>query len=132
MRSPFLPLSFVLAVLAGCGSPKPPGGPETAKVKGVATIDGRPISAGELHFVLAGAPPKVVEIKDGAFAGEATVGANKVEAFIYAETKEAEKYGGARSKVNTVPPKYWGPNTALSAEVTPAGPNEFKFAITSK
>ena len=44
----------------------------------------------------------------------------------------ARQYGGVRPKVNTVPRKYWGPETTLKATVEASGPNEFKFDITSK
>jgi ferredoxin len=40
--------------------------------------------------------------------------------------------GETRSKTNVVPQKYWGPHTALSAEVAPGDANQFKFSITSK
>jgi len=77
----------------------------------------------------------VLEIKDGNFSGEAPVGKNKVGVYIYSEVarpeKEKEKYGGEKSKKNTLPAKYWGADTTLSADVTASGPNEFKFAVTS-
>jgi hypothetical protein len=113
----------------GCKSkPSTPVG----KIKGTITIDGGPIPTGEIHFVAPGVPPQVLEIKNGAFEGQAPVGDNKVEVFIYVEGPPVEKYGGARSKTNTVPDRYWGANTTLAANVTAGGPNEFKFEVYSK
>ncbi|MGL4551600.1 MAG: hypothetical protein ACRC33_10465 [Gemmataceae bacterium] len=122
-------LSLVLA--AGC-APAGPGAPPAAKVKGTVTLDGKAVPEGELHFGIAGKPPGVVPIKDGTFAGDAPVGKNKVEVFIYTAGPASEKYGGTASKVNSAPGKYWGPNTALDATVAAGGANEFKFEMTSK
>lgn len=121
---------FLVLVASGCNS-APKGGAPAAKVKGVANIDTKPIATGEVHFSVPEFPPRVIEIKDGKFEGEAPVGKNKVEVFIYKETK-SEKYGGTPAKSNTVPEKYWGADTMLSATVEAGGANEFKFDITSK
>lgn len=120
---------FMLALSVGC-SPPPKGAAPAAKVKGIAKLDGKPIASGELHFSVADFPPRVVEIKDGAYAGEAPVGKNKVELLIYVEEK-SEKYGKSIKK-NTAPEKYWGPNTVLAADVSANGDNEFKFEISTK
>ncbi len=123
----------VLALVGhpGCGPAKPTAG-AVANVRGTVSIDGKLVPAGEIHFGMLGVSPKILEIHNGAFAGEAPVGNNQVEVFIYVEGPPVEKYGGARQKQNTTLPKYWGPNTTLSAEVSASGPNEFKFDITSK
>ncbi len=130
-----LAIGFVLALVCnfGCGSGQKGAAP-AAKVKGTITIDGKPIPTGEIHFGMTGVPPRALEIKDGTFAGEAPIGNNLVEVFIYVEgpPPEKDKYGGIRSKTNTVPEKYWGPNTSLKATVDANGPNEFKFEITSR
>lgn len=128
-------LAVALVWGVGCGSGRPVG-PPRAPVKGVVNMDGKAVPSGEVHFGVPGVPPTVCEIKGGSFSGEAVVGQNKVEVFIYADDKGAdkgaEKYGGARGKVNTTPARYWGPNTTLAATVTDAGPNDFQFAITSR
>ena len=115
----------------GC-TPAPPSGPPLAGVKGTVTLDGKPVTTGEVHFELTGAPAKSCEIKDGTFSGEAAVGKNRVEVFIFAEGPASDKYGGLRSKTNTAPQKYWGTNTTLSATVDAGKANEFKFDLTSK
>ena len=115
----------------GCSS-GPKGVAPAAKVKGTVHIDKKPIPTGEIHFGMTGVPPRVLEIKDGAFEGEAPIGQIQVEVFIYEEGPPDPKRGGVREKRNTVPGKYWGANTTLKATVTDSGPNEFKFDITSK
>jgi hypothetical protein len=79
-----------------------------------------------------GAPPSVLKIMEGNYSGDAPVGKNKVEVFIYVEKPADPKYPGTFTKTNTVPPRFWGPESTLEATVTAAGPNEFKFAITSR
>jgi hypothetical protein len=127
-----LVIAFALTLVwgLGCGSGRK-GLPPSAKVTGTITQDGRPIPSGEIHFGITGAPPGVVTIKDGTFAGDAPVGKNKVEVYVYAETASA-KDRNTKEKRNTLPDKYWGPNTTLEATVTEGGPNEFKFVVTSR
>jgi len=122
---------LVLGWNVGCAPEKKDTTP-VAAVKGAVKIDGKPVPSGELHFGVSGVPPRVLEIKDGAFAGEAPIGKNHVELYIYVEGPADKKYGGTRSKINTAPEKYWGTNTTLEATVTDGGPNEFKFDLTSK
>jgi hypothetical protein len=134
MSRPFLAVLFVsiLAWASGCGSTQP-AAPQTAKVKGAVTLDRTAVPTGEVHFVTSGTPPKVLEIKDGTFAGDVPVGKHKVEVHIYAEgPKTPGKYGGEGSKTNTAPQKYWGANTAFSATVEAGGANDFKFDMISK
>ena len=120
-----------LFVITGC-TPAPQGAAPAATAKGTVQIDGKPVPTGEVHFGMPGVPPRVLKITDGNFSGEAPIGKNKVEVFIYVEGPASEKYAGATSKKNTAPEKYWGPNTVLEATVNASGTNEFTFALTSK
>ncbi|MCI0458076.1 MAG: hypothetical protein L0Z62_14015 [Gemmataceae bacterium] len=126
---------FVLALVwnLGCSS-GPKGAAPAANVKGTINRDGKPIPTGEIHFGMTGVPPRVLEIKDGSFSGEAPIGQCQVEVFIYVKGSppEKDKHGGVRPKTNTVPQRYWGPETTLKATVNESGPNEFKFDIASK
>jgi hypothetical protein len=113
-------------------APPPNGPPPAAGVKGTINMDGKPVPSGEIHFGMLGAPPHVVPISAGRFAGEAPIGKCKVEVFIYVEGPPSEKYPTMPTKTNIVPEKYWGPNTSLEATVNAGGGNELKFEITSK
>ena len=125
-------LVTLIAWAVGCGSSQPTG-PQTAAVKGTVTLDAKPVPTGEIFFTKGGEPANAIEIKDGAFAGQAPVGQCKVEVFVYVEgPKTPGKYGGLASKTNVAPQKYSGPSTTLSAGVDASKPNEFKFDLTSK
>jgi hypothetical protein len=95
-------------------------------------MDNKLVPSGELHFVVPGYPPRILEVKDGAFEGEAPIGKNKVEAFVYVEGPPSEKYKNTPIKKNVVPEKYWGPDTVLEANVNPGGNNEFKFDMATR
>ena len=124
---------LVLLGFVGCSSSSDrKGAAPAAKVTGTVTMDGKPLPAGELHFGVPGFAPTVLEVKDGKYEGEAPVGKNEVQLFIFTEGPPVARYGGQRIKTNVAPPKYWGPKTALAATVTADGPNDFKFDLTSK
>lgn len=128
-----LALCIGLSILgnSGCGGgAKAPVVDPVAPVKGTITLDGKPLPTGELHFSTLGVPPSVLQVKDGAFAGNAPIGEDLVEAYIFIEGPVNSKYPEVPTKVNTAPVKYSGPKSLLKATVTKAGPNEFKFAMT--
>ena len=115
----------------GCSGDGKKGPPPAAPVKGTINLDGNPVPTGEIHFGMLGVPPKVLTITDGAFSGEAPVGENQVEVYIYEEGPPAPTVPDEPTKINVAPAKYWGPNTELKATVTESGPNEFSFEMTS-
>jgi hypothetical protein len=123
-------LGLAIVLNSGCGPKGPPQAP-VAKVKGTVNIDGKPIPTGEIHFGMLGVPPKVSKITEGKYEGEAPVGDNKVEVFIYKEEPNP-RYPDNPFKINTVPDKYSGPKTTLKASVQVGETNEFPFEITSK
>src|SRR5262245_42855892 len=108
---------LALVWLPGCAREQKSTG-SAAPVKGTVTLNGNRVSAGEIHFGRTDAPPRVLEIKDGAFSGEAPVGKNQVEVYVYEEGPPSDKYGGTRLKKNVAPEKYWGPNSVLEATVS--------------
>lgn len=129
-----LAIWFALTLVWAGGCAGRSGPAPTADVKGTIVLDGKPLPTGELHFSIPGSPPSVLKVKDGTFAGQAPVGQNKVELFIYVDAPLNPKYkgGDATDKVNTAPGKYWGPNTALDAGVSATTANDFKFNVSSK
>src|SRR5262245_52169479 len=66
---------LVLALVwsVGC-TPERKGAAPAAQVKGTVHLDGKPLPTGEIHFETAGYPPRVLQVKDGNFSGEAPVG----------------------------------------------------------
>lgn len=135
MRRFWLASGFILVFLGsfGCTSPDDrKGAAPAAKVTGTITMNGKALPAGEIHFSVEGYPPRVLEIKDGKYEGEAPIGKNEVQVFIFIEGPPIERYGGQRIKTNIAPPEYWGPKTTLGAIVEADGANEFKFALKSR
>jgi hypothetical protein len=123
----------LLAALAfpGCSSSTPQATPKVA-VKGTVTLDGKPMPEGEIRFMMKGESPVNMEVKEGAFSGEVPVGQHKVELAVYKEGKPTTTSPKTPTKVNSLPEKYWGPRTTLSADVTAGGANDLKFTATSK
>jgi len=130
-----LPGAVILVVLVwcvvGCGKRTPPG-PPLAKVNGKVNLDGKPMAGGEVRFSVSGQPVKSIEIKDGAFSGEAHTGKNRVEVVW-------EKDGPPNPtdpklppiKVNVVDPKFSGMNSPFNVEVPATGASDLKFDVTS-
>jgi hypothetical protein len=129
-----LAMGLALALVWTCGCSGRPGPVPTADVKGTIHMDGKPLPTGELHFSVHGFPPSVLKVKDGAFAGQAPVGQNKVELFMFVDGPPNPKYkeAGVTQNINTAPGKYWGPNTALDAAVSATSANNFKYNLSSK
>jgi len=127
---PALCLLIVIAGGAGCGPKKPKNYP----VKGEVKLDGQAMKEGEITFVQAGLTPQIFPINNGAFSGEAREGKHKVEIRMY-KMGEPTKMGTETmpaSKENVLPAKYNSESTLAEATVTPAGPNEFKYDVSSK
>ena len=124
-------LGLTIVWTFGC-APAPKGAAPAAPVKGTVNMDGKPVPKGDISFGVLGVPPKVMQITDGTYSGEAPIGQNQVEVFIYVEGPPNPRYPDVPTKTNITPDTYWGPRTTLSANVTKAGPNEFKFDLTSK
>ncbi len=133
-------VGFLVVCLAMCGC----GGKAELKkysVSGTVTIDGQPLSEGEVYFrTVESATIDAVPIKAGRFQGEAQAGSRRVEIVALREVPpdpaavamygdKAKELGAGRE--NSIPPKY-NTESTLTAEVKPGGPNEFKFDVTSK
>lgn len=134
MRRFFFATGLLATILlsVGCSSSAPNGAAPATRVSGYVKLDGKPVENGEVHFTVSGYPPRALEISEGRYAGEAPIGNNEVQVFIFKVGPPMEKYGGQRLKTNISPKKYWGPKTTLDARVTPDGANHFDFDLNSK
>ena len=118
----------------GCGGPKVL--PEYP-VKGTVTLDGSPMADGEIYFRdEATATNSTLTVKNGQFEGKSEAGKFKVQVNCYREeTAKADSTGyappGGATKKNIVLPEF-AADSKLTAEVTAAGPNEYKFEVKSK
>jgi hypothetical protein len=131
-RLPATALCFLIACwIVGCGQKKD-AAPALVKVNGTVKLDGKPMGGGAVRFSVPGQLAKSMEIKDGAFSGEAHVGKNQVDVVWEKDGPPHPMDPKTFLKVNTIADKFSGPKSVLSAEVTEAGPNEFKFEVTPK
>ncbi|MCC6420343.1 MAG: hypothetical protein IT429_19075 [Gemmataceae bacterium] len=120
------------ALVLACGCARGPAiePPPSHDVKGRVTVDGKPLADGEITFEIVGQVPSILEVKGGAFAGQACEGKNTVQIRAYRAGPPLDTDpGGPPTKVNYLPARYSDEST-LTAEVKPAA-NDFSFAIKS-
>lgn len=128
----FLGLSFALFFAVGCGGGSGVEAPPTSKVKGVVTLDGNPLAEGEITFEIVGKSLSTLEIKDGAFSGDAPQGKNTVAIRAYKAGPPLDtEPSGPPTKNNFIPARF-NDETTLSAEVSASGSEDLKFAVTSR
>ena len=131
-------IAALLAAPLGCGTSDEGREPVT----GTITLDGQPLPDGSLTLVpLAAGPTVGATILDGNFAiarpDGPLPGAYRVEILSIRSTgrtipdPEGPKGTTVAERKNVVPDRY-GSRSELRAEVTPAGPNTFRFEIDSK
>lgn len=134
---------FVLMLIAcGCGGSE---GPVTVSVKGSVSLDGKPVSSGQIIFNDVSGTEKAYAgvIKDGAFSFPSTAGQKKVSISSPQEVAGSSTIVGgtpgdpvsaenpAPQILESIPPKY-NDQTELTADVTTNGDNTFPFELTSK
>lgn len=134
MRWFVLATMLVAVVLVGCATDEMPL-PPLAPIKGTVQLDGRPMAKGEIVFSLPGMPEQRIPVIDGAYAGEAMVGANQVGIFSYIESAPDSGLATDEVKQTNVVADRFSFHTTLKAEVKkakPEAPNEFNFAATTR
>jgi hypothetical protein len=123
-------VTFSLLVIfwgTGC-TPESPKPPALAKVSGTVNLDGQPMAGGEVQFEIAGFPPKTLEIKDGAFAGEVHAGKNQIGVVWNKEIPNPTE-PKMQMTTNVVSSKFSDKDSPFNAEVTEG--KVFKFEVTS-
>lgn len=86
---------------------------------------------GKISFNVVGVPGKTFDISAGAFSGEAYVGKNQVEIVRENAEQPHPMDPTQKIKVNTVDPKFSGPNTPFKPEIGESGATDLKFEVTS-
>lgn len=124
-----------VVLLLGCN-----GGREEAPthpVRGTVTLDGRPLPEGEIYFITTSSGEiDILPIKDGEFEGEAKAGNRRVEVHAYRIERppappDMPGLELEPQRVEILPPHCHRDST-LTAEITPDGPNEFNYELTSE
>jgi predicted small lipoprotein YifL len=129
----FVLLFMVATSVCGCGA----SGPYPVPVKGEVTLDNQPLSEGVISFISLGEVPETVVIHNGTFSGKATWGKRRVEIAAYRpyqippEIPQSMHALMKDGKENYLPEIYHM-KSQLTAEITPTGPNTFKFELSSQ
>ncbi len=124
-------LALVFVSLTGCNGEV--AGDPTYAVQGTVTLDGDPLSEGEIYFVSAATGQvDILPIRNGQFQGEATAGSRSVQIMAYRETMQAPMPGEAPepSLENYLPARYHA-ESVLEAQIQPTGDNRFDFELES-
>lgn len=114
-----------LVTILGCQREEP-----TYSVSGTVTYNGTPLENGFINFEsdpLDGKPAGSAQIVKGSFVTKARAGKKKVMITANKPTGEKDS-GGYDIVVNYLPPEF-NLESKLTAEVTPAGPNQFEFKL---
>ena len=122
---------LICLTLAACQSGRVE--PKKHSVSGTVTLDGQPLSEdGLIYFkTIATGAIDAIDIKGGKYRGSAEPGDRRVEIVVYRiKTVDIDGMKG-ESKENLIPARY-NMDSKLSAKVTPGGPNQFAFELTSK
>jgi hypothetical protein len=121
----------MLVVTAGC---RPPAVArvERAGVAGTITLNGQPLSRGQIFFdARAGEPPVILDVVDGRYEGEVPVGATKVSIVSTRTTTMRAEVGGDgpgyddEMEIDTLPGRYKN----MDRDVEPATHNRFDFDL---
>lgn len=132
---------LVLLVFCGCGGAE---GPATVNVSGSVSLDGKPVSSGQIIFNDVAGTEKAYAgvIQDGTFSFPSTVGQKKVSISSPQEVAGSSALVGgipgdpvsaenpAPQIVESIPAKY-NEQTELIADVSTTGDNTFPFDLTS-
>jgi hypothetical protein len=125
--------SFVAVYLStaiGCsdGTASPPA---QAEVGGTVTLDGKPMSGGEVRFEVAGQPTVSLPVTDGAFSGKVFTGQNRVGVVWEKEGAPHPMDPSQKLMKNVIDSKFSGPTSPFKQEITASGAKDLSFQVTS-
>ena len=125
-------IAIVLLIILGCG----PREAAPVSVRGVVTLDGKPLPDGQISFITLGKVPNVIPIMDGRFEGEVPPGAKRVEIAAYcpAEITPDQLLGRPPSPGATVKnylPVCYHAQSTLTATIGDT-PMDLEFSLTLK
>ena len=123
-------LCAAVVLLAACQNAEKAPAVKT-KASGTVTLDGQPMSEGEVRFNVAGEPAVSLPIKDGAFSGDVVVGSNVIEVLWEIDGPPHPMDPNQRIKVNKVDAKFSGLNSPFKKDVPAGGASDLKFEVTS-
>ncbi len=118
-------------LLTGCGGDDRPPPPATVQASGTVTLDGQPMPGGEVRFYVTGQPAKILQVQEGAIAGEVFVGQNRIEVVWLQEGPPNPMDPAQKILVNVVDPRFSGAKSPFRQEIPPTGATDLQFAVTS-
>jgi hypothetical protein len=105
--------------------------PPTYPAQGTVALDSKPLADGVITFISPETGDlQALDIKNGKFEGQIRPGTRRVEIRAYRPRKGPKK--PLEPPLSNYLPKRYNAESTLSAEVTPSGPNTFKFELSSK
>lgn len=125
----FLSAALLLAAITGCG---PEGGQATYPVEGSVTLDGAPLSNGDIILdPMDGAGPSASgPIREGTFNLQSTAGKKRVEIRASRETGEIDELAGLPVLEEMIPARY-NVDSKLVTTISAEGKNQLEFALQS-
>ena len=128
---PYVLLGLLCVTLSACQSGKLE--PKKYPVSGTVTLDGKPVTENGLVYFKTIATGAIdgFDIKSGTFSGLTEPGERRVEIAVFA-IKTVDLNGMKGETRESLIPDRYNMESTLTANVTPEGPNQFKFELTSK
>jgi hypothetical protein len=125
----FLLVLAGLFACLGCGR----SGPQPIPVRGTVNCDGEPLAEGTISFrTVATGTIDTLPVKNGRFEGQAVEGENRrVEVNAYRKMVVGTGAMSGEVQENTIARRY-NLDSTLTATVSRAGANEFKFDVSRK
>jgi len=123
---------LIVLVGAGCSGSRPE--PAKATVSGTVTFDGKPLATGDVFFISRkGQSADRLAIKDGAFAGDVSVGPQTVQIASYKVRRASVMPGMPEEELreNTLPAKY-GPLSDVVVDIQPGANPPLAYDLKSE
>lgn len=121
---------LMIGAILGCGdSSKARKTLEEVAVKGAVTIKDKPVTDGEIYFIVSGYAPTIIPVRNGEYTGTAKVGSNRVEIRSWKDGPPLSTDPTNKpTKINTIPQEF-NDASKLTAEVASKAENTFSFKI---
>lgn len=125
-------VGLLVAAILVAGGCRRDAGPVKEVVSGTVTLDGKPLSKGDVIFSpeAANLPADAGKLQDGRYSFRAVAGRHRVVIRAVSDKPMVTSPVDPPVFESIVPARY-NDATTLTADVTPAGPNQFDFKLTS-
>lgn len=125
-------LFLLVAAILLAGGCRRAAGPVKHVVSGTVTLDGKPLSKGDVIFSpeAANLPADAGKLQDGRYTFRVVAGRHRVVIQAVSDKPIVTSPIDPPVYESIVPARY-NDATTLTADVTPAGPNRFDFELTS-